>query len=144
MSLNHIIAVDRFYVSALECQPLGNDAFDPENPFEDIRPPAEAQRKSDIRLIDFVETVKPTDLTKLHVLRDGKPLSERADRILLHLFQHQIYHRGQVHAMLSGTVVKPPQLDEFFLGNKSEQAARKDDFAALSFSKTDIWEDSEK
>ena len=39
---------------------------------------------------------------------------ERIDRLLLHLFEHQIHHRGQVHAMLSGTSVKPPQLDEFY------------------------------
>ncbi len=39
---------------------------------------------------------------------------ERADRLLMHLFQHQIHHRGQAHAMLAGTAVKPPQLDEFF------------------------------
>jgi uncharacterized damage-inducible protein DinB len=28
---------------------------------------------------------------------------------------HQIHHRGQAHAMLAGTSVAPPQLDEFFL-----------------------------
>jgi len=35
--------------------------------------------------------------------------------VLAHLFVHQIHHRGQAHAMLSGTRVAPPQLDEFFL-----------------------------
>jgi hypothetical protein len=29
-----------------------------------------------------------------------------------HLFQHQIHHRGQAHAMLSGTSAAPPQLGE--------------------------------
>jgi uncharacterized damage-inducible protein DinB len=32
----------------------------------------------------------------------------------MHLFQHQIHHRGQVHAMLAGTHVAPPPLDEFY------------------------------
>jgi hypothetical protein len=32
----------------------------------------------------------------------------------LTVFQHQIHHCGQAHAMLSGTVVKPRQFDEFF------------------------------
>ena len=40
---------------------------------------------------------------------------ERLDAVLAHLFQHQIHHRGQAHAMLAGTDVPPPQLDEFFL-----------------------------
>jgi hypothetical protein len=35
--------------------------------------------------------------------------------VLAHLFMHQTHHRGQVHAMLSGTSVKPPQLDEFLM-----------------------------
>ena len=39
----------------------------------------------------------------------------RSDALLPHLFQHQIHHRGQAHAMLAGTGVAPPQLDEFFL-----------------------------
>jgi uncharacterized damage-inducible protein DinB len=34
---------------------------------------------------------------------------------LPHVFVHQIHHRGQAHAMLSGTTAAPPQLDEFFL-----------------------------
>jgi uncharacterized damage-inducible protein DinB len=34
---------------------------------------------------------------------------------LAHLFMHQIHHRGQAHAMLAGTRIAPPQLDEFFL-----------------------------
>ncbi|CAH2399487.1 hypothetical protein MES4922_210289 [Mesorhizobium ventifaucium] len=45
---------------------------------------------------------------------DGK-IPERIGDLLAHLFIHDIHHRGQVHAMLSGTSVKPPQLDEFFL-----------------------------
>ena len=37
--------------------------------------------------------------------------------VLAHLFQHQTHHRGQVHAMLSGTSVAPPQLDEFIVAD---------------------------
>jgi uncharacterized damage-inducible protein DinB len=44
--------------------------------------------------------------------------------VLPHLFVHQIHHRGQVHAMLSGTSVAPPQLDEFFL---AENLSDRDD-----------------
>jgi uncharacterized damage-inducible protein DinB len=45
----------------------------------------------------------------------GTAQTERVDALLAHLFQHQIHHRGQAHAMLAGTEVPPPQLDEFFL-----------------------------
>ena len=37
----------------------------------------------------------------------------------MHLLTHQIHHRGQAHAMLAGTSVKPPQLDEFVMPSES-------------------------
>jgi uncharacterized damage-inducible protein DinB len=46
---------------------------------------------------------------------EARAVTERIDALLAHLFQHQIHHRGQAHAMLAGTAVAPPQLDEFFL-----------------------------
>ena len=55
--------------------------------------------------------------------------SERIQDVLAHLFQHDIHHRGQVHAMLAGTDVAPPQLDEFFL--QQDAPLRADDLRAL-------------
>jgi uncharacterized damage-inducible protein DinB len=63
--------------------------------------------------------------------------TERRDRLLLHLFQHQIHHRGQAHAMLSGTSVKPPQLDEFY--SAAEAPLRADEFAALGWTEATVW-----
>ncbi len=63
---------------------------------------------------------------------------ERLDRLLAHLFQHQIHHRGQAHAMLSGTPVEPPQLDEFFAAE--EASLRAGDFEELGFDEQRIWE----
>ena len=51
--------------------------------------------------------------------------------MLAHLFMHQTHHRGQAHAMLSGTAVKPPQLDEFLLA--SDASLRVPDLAALKW-----------
>ena len=65
------------------------------------------------------------------IQRDSLP------RILAHLFQHDIHHRGQVHAMLSGTSVAPPQLDEFFCAGEAHLRAA--DFAELGFSEDVVW-----
>jgi uncharacterized damage-inducible protein DinB len=59
------------------------------------------------------------------------------DRLLLHLFQHQIHHRGQAHAMLSGTSVAPPQLDEFF--SVGEAPLRAAEFAQLGWTEEIVW-----
>jgi hypothetical protein len=63
--------------------------------------------------------------------------TERADRLLLHLFQHQVHHRGQAHAMLSATHVKPPQLDEFF--SIAEAPLREAEFRELGWTEATVW-----
>ncbi|WP_292398985.1 DinB family protein, partial [Mesorhizobium sp.] len=72
---------------------------------------------ADRRLIAFCDRLSADDLDRRVITdrrEDGK-IPERIGDLLAHLFIHDIHHRGQVHAMLSGTSVKPPQLDEFFL-----------------------------
>jgi uncharacterized damage-inducible protein DinB len=59
------------------------------------------------------------------------------DRLLLHLFQHDIHHRGQAHAMLSATSVSPPQLDEFFA--VGEAPLRAAEFAELGWTEDKVW-----
>ncbi len=112
-TLNHILTVDWYYVDALAREGRGLAVFDDEEPFSELAPLREAQRACDKKLGALVETVDVEGEVKLQ--RRDHVQVERAVDVLLHLFQHQIHHRGQVHAMLSGTPVAPPQLDELFL-----------------------------
>ena len=48
-------------------------------------------------------------------------------------------HRGQAHAMLSGSSVAPPQLDEFFCAGAGDAARRAPDFAARGWTEAAIW-----
>jgi len=100
----------------------------------ELRP---AQTAVDRRLITWCEALDEAGLDRIiHVHRGTRMQTERADRLLLHLFQHQIHHRGQAHAMLSGTAV-PPQLDEFF--SVAEAPLRAADFAELGWTEAMIW-----
>jgi uncharacterized damage-inducible protein DinB len=113
-TLNHILTVDWYYIDALARGDLGLRAFEPEEPFADLAELRAAQRASDMKLIAQVEALD--DVAREVRLQRGDHVQvERACDVLMHLFQHQIHHRGQVHAMLSGTHVAPPQLDEFFM-----------------------------
>jgi uncharacterized damage-inducible protein DinB len=113
-TLNHILTVDWYYIDALERGGRGRSVFDNEEPYDDIGAFRAAQRESDLKLIAIVE--KTSDFAAdVSIQRADHVQVERAGDVLLHLFEHQIHHRGQVHAMLSGTRVPPPQLDEFFL-----------------------------
>lgn len=139
-TLNHILTVDWYYLSGLEGRSLGVSAFDPEIPCPDLAELSDRQRQTDRRLIGFCEQLTDDALAAgVDHQRTDWVQTERVDRTLLHLFQHQIHHRGQVHAMLSDTAVPPPQLDEFFLGHERERALRSTDFEALGFDEDGIW-----
>jgi uncharacterized damage-inducible protein DinB len=139
-TLNHILTVDWFYVSALEGDSMGTAAFDPEIPCPALEDLSREQGIVDRRLIGVCEQLADADVDRIvDIKRDTRIQRETAGRTLLHLFQHQIHHRGQVHAMLSGTHIAPPQLDEFFLGDTREQSFRQADFASLGFTEEQIW-----
>lgn len=113
-TLLHILDVDQFYLAALEFDLEGRRKELP----SDLSPHqiAQLQSATDGRLIAYCERLDEHSLARqAGVVRADGIVLERVDRLLLHLFQHQIHHRGQVHAMLSGTRVAPPQLDEFYL-----------------------------
>jgi len=57
--------------------------------------------------------------------------------VLEHLFMHQTHHRGQVHAMLAGTQVAPPQLDEFIL--RADEPFRVMDMSALGWTEREVY-----
>ena len=136
-TLNHILWVDIYYIDTLNRDPTVLRRYDDPPPdFADAHQLYDAQRASDRRLIGFCERQTDASLTGDLVLprpnRTPPPTSVAS--ILEHLFQHQIHHRGQAHAMLSSTRVKPPQLDEFFLAG--EQDLRRDELRALGLPET--------
>jgi len=144
-TLNHILTVDWFYLEMMERSVAGlphaenpGRHFEPEEPFERCADLAREQRTADRRLIALCESIRDDQLdTRVTTLRREGLVHDRLRRILAHLFQHQIHHRGQAHAMLAGTSAKPPQLDEFYSTN--EASLRAADFAELGFSEEMIW-----
>ncbi|MBI3516622.1 MAG: DinB family protein [Proteobacteria bacterium] len=140
-TLNHILIVDRFYIDALEGGWLGPKAWANEMPCATVADLQREQAAVDRRLIAVCAALTPQSLDEIvRVNRDTRVQTERRDRLLLHLFQHQVHHRGQAHAMLSATPVKPPQLDEFF--SIAEAPLRAAEFAALGWTEATVWGDS--
>lgn len=126
-TLTHNYLVDQFYLDALEEGGLGRDVYRRAIAFEAAEDLRRAQELSDRRLIDYCDELTPADLAWCVLTDRGADgsIPERVTNLLAHLFQHQIHHRGQAHAMLSGTRAHPPQLDEFFLDyDRDPQAAK--------------------
>ena len=142
-TLNHIITVDWLYVDALEravaCRPVNREAarfFEPATPFATCARLAPAQCEVDRRLVVLCAGLADLSLG-VSIQRADHVQREPLVRVLAHLFQHQTHHRGQAHAMLSATAVKPPQLDEFFLSE--EASLRAEELAVLGLCEADIW-----
>ncbi|MFK4507427.1 DinB family protein [Bradyrhizobium daqingense] len=137
-TLNHIYIVDLFYVDALEGGWLGPAAWQNQVPCPSLAELKPAQAAVDKRLIAVCDALTPESLDGVVRINRGTAVqTERRDRLLMHLFQHQIHHRGQAHAMLSETSVAPPQLDEFFA--EGEAPLRAAEFADLGWTEDTVW-----
>lgn len=137
-TLNHNLIVDRFYVDALEGGTLGPAAWADREPCRTLPELLAAQAEIDRRLLAVVEGLDGAALSGTVLMHRRDHVQEdRMDRVLLHLFQHQVHHRGQAHAMLSGTGVAPPQLDEFFTAG--DAPLRAPEFATLGWSEAKVW-----
>ena len=116
-TFNHILIVDWYYLDGLEHGGRGLSLVANEVPFPRLPELAAEQRGTDKRLVRYCDGVDERSLETIITMDRGADggCPETVQALLAHLFVHQIHHRGQVHAMLAGTTVAPPQLDEFFL-----------------------------
>ena len=137
-TLNHLLAVDLYYIGALLGDADLEGAYRAFAAAETIGALIPRQAQSDARLIDWcdaLDTVRCEAIVAMdrgtHVQRDA------AAHVLAHLFMHQTHHRGQAHAMLAGTAAKPPQLDEFLM--PSDAPFRVDDMAALGWREAAVY-----
>ena len=144
-TLNHILTVDWYYLEIFERSLTGEPPhpdphrhFRPAEPFESCVDVSREQHASDRRLIALCAGLRDERMDDLVLIpRRTGVVRDRVRRILAHLFEHDIHHRGQAHAMLAGTRVKPPPLDEFFCTGEAE--LREQDFAELGFDEEAIW-----
>jgi len=137
-TLNHILLVDLYYIGALHREAGIRAALLGFEPCDDLATLMRRQAASDERLIRWCDALDDAQLDAVvemeradHVQRD------RVGHVLAHLFNHQTHHRGQAHAMLSSTRIKPPQLDEFMM--PSEAHLRAADMAALGWREADVY-----
>ncbi len=137
-TLNHVLAVDGYYIGALHGDADLVGLFDRFRPAATVAELAARQAASDERLFAFCDRLDAAGCAAMvdmprrdHVQRD------RAAHVLAHLFMHQTHHRGQAHAMLSSTAVKPPQLDEFLM--PTDARFRQAEMAALGWQEALIY-----
>jgi uncharacterized damage-inducible protein DinB len=136
-TLNHLLAIDTYYIDALEGAGGMAERYEAYTPADTVADLAERQRASDERLVGFVDRLRDADVPVAMDRGGGQVQHDVAGHVLAHLYMHQTHHRGQAHAMLAGTAVKPPQLDEFLM--PSDAPLREADMRAMGWTETAIY-----
>jgi uncharacterized damage-inducible protein DinB len=110
--LNHMLLGDRIWMSRFAG---GGSTTPPLNSilFETFVELSAARAEQDAMIEAFFEKVAEDFLAWSfpYVNSQGKHYVETASVAVLHFFNHQTHHRGQIHVMLSQTPVRPPSLD---------------------------------
>jgi uncharacterized damage-inducible protein DinB len=137
-TLNHILAIDLYYIGALHREAGLGRFFDTFVPSPTLAALAARQQASDERLIAYCDALDDAGCDAIVEMDRGTHVQrDRAGHVLAHLHMHQTHHRGQVHAMLAGTPVAPPQLDEFLM--PSDAKFRVADMAALGWAEAEVY-----
>lgn len=137
-TLNHLLAVDLYYIGALHGDAGLVRLYREFVPAATLAELAVRQRESDERLIRFCDGLDEAGCDAIVEMDRGTHVQrDRAGHVLAHLLMHQTHHRGQAHAMLAGTAVKPPQLDEFMMPSEGE--LRVHDMAALGWTEAQVY-----
>ena len=110
--LNHILLGDQIWMSRFagkgaKTPPLNAILCDTFTALKDARLEQDQQIELFFEQSDGDFLRKPLRYTN----SQGKEYTESAPLAVLHFFNHQTHHRGQLHVMLSQTDVKPPSLD---------------------------------
>lgn len=136
-TLDHILAVDIYYIAGMLGEADMAAQYDAFVPCRSVAEWDRRQAVSDDKLIALCDGLDAAAAARIvpldrrdHV--DRNPMGST----LAHLFMHQTHHRGQVHAMLAGTSIKPPQLDEFLL--PADAVYRVADMAALGWTEAEL------
>ncbi|MDQ0315632.1 DinB family protein [Amorphus orientalis] len=113
-TLNHILVADRIWLNRFTGDGPSPSSLD-EILFEEFDALRSARRAEDTRIVRFVDGLSDQALADNFHYRPmtdpSRQVSQPLAPALIHFFNHQTHHRGQVHALLTRTVGTAPSLD---------------------------------
>jgi uncharacterized damage-inducible protein DinB len=121
-TLNHLYVGDRCWLARFEQITVPHRQLDevPHPFFDHLWAARQVEDSRVIRLINEASEVWFAGVLRYRRMADGIEVALPIDAAIGHFFNHQAHHRGQAHAMLSGTSVAPPPLDlTYFLPEDS-------------------------
>jgi uncharacterized damage-inducible protein DinB len=112
-TLNHLLVTDRIWMKRITGEgevPSRLDAI----LFEDFGALRVAREQEDDRILRYAENLSEADLAgriRYSTISNPMTIEQPLVSALLHVFNHQTHHRGQVHCLLTGLAGDAPSLD---------------------------------
>jgi uncharacterized damage-inducible protein DinB len=120
-TLNHLLVADRIWLKRFSGRgdaPNRLDAILFEN-LDDLR---DARHREDERIIAYIDSLSEADLSgriRYKTITNPVEIEQPLAPALIHFFNHQTHHRGQVHGLLTGFGLEAPSLDLILFQRKS-------------------------
>jgi len=121
-TLNHLLATDRIWLGRFTGTDHGVKSLD-EVLYPDFKDLKAARLIEDEAILAYVNGLSAGALERplrYRTMTDGKETQSELGPTLAHFFNHQTHHRGQAHAMLSSSEIKPPSLDLIYFLRESD------------------------
>ena len=112
-TLNHLLVGDRVWMHRFTGEGPSPARLD-EILYDNLAELRAARRAEDARIVAYVAALAPSHLDgtiSYRTISNPADIEQRLDLALLHAFNHQTHHRGQVHALLTRIANAAPSLD---------------------------------
>jgi uncharacterized damage-inducible protein DinB len=112
-TLNHLFVGDRIWMRRFTGEGDAPNRLDAIL-FEDFADLRAARGREDERIVAYIEGLGEEALKGLiryRTITNPTDVEQPLAPALLHFFNHQTHHRGQVHALLTGLTGEAPSLD---------------------------------
>ncbi len=112
-TLNHLLVADRIWLSRFTGAPSPSDRLDTilYQDFDALRTAREAEDAAIINYVDTLDEAALAGSIRYRTIVDPQEISQPLAPALMHFFNHQTHHRGQVHALMTRLTGTAPALD---------------------------------
>jgi len=112
-TLNHLLATDRIWLKRFSGQGEAPNRLDAIL-FEEFSELRTARAKEDERIVAYIDSLSEAELAgrvRYRTITNPAEIEQPLAPALIHFFNHQTHHRGQVHCLLTGLGFEAPSLD---------------------------------
>jgi len=112
-TLNHLLVTDRIWLKRFSGQGEAPNRLDAIL-FENLPELRAAREREDERIVGYIDGLSDADLAgriRYKTITNPAEIEQPLAPALVHFFNHQTHHRGQVHCLLTGFGLEAPSLD---------------------------------